>query len=330
MPVLDAQPAAISVARQAGAGGILLLGSVPGAATLRDDLAGLATGGAGNMLVMTDEEGGEVQRLLPDVTSMPWPRTMAGTMTPAQVEALAHSVGAEMRALGVDMDLAPVLDLDGGPALSASDPDGPRSFSTDPAIASAYGQAFLSGLDESGVTGVVKHFPGLGESTGNTDYGPAATQPYASLEAAGLLPFEKAIGAGARAVMVANASVPGLTATPASLSPAVITGLLRDQLHFGGLVMTDSLSAGAISSAGYTVASAAVAAVEAGADMVLFGSTLTAADSADLAPSPLSQEVAAVVGALVGAVSAGALPTARLDQAVDDVLAAGGVDLCPA
>ncbi|MDA8047888.1 MAG: glycoside hydrolase family 3 protein [Actinomycetota bacterium] len=328
VPVLSADPQAVTVAVQAGAGGVLLIGPQT-ASTLPSDLRPLRQDASPAPLVMVDQEGGGVQRLGPPVTQMPWPRQMASTMTPAAVEALARQVGGQMRSLGVDVDLAPVLDLDGGPTLSARDADGPRSFSADAATAAAYGAAFRAGMAEAGVLAVVKHFPGLGGASGNTDYGPAATAPYVQLQSAGLVPFEQAIRSGARAVMVANASVPGLSSVPASLSPAVITGLLRQKLGFGGLVLTDSLSAGAIRAAGYTVPSAAAAAVEAGADMVLFGSTLTPSDTAALAPPALGRDTAAIVAAMVSAVRSGRLPEARLDQAVLHVLAAQGATVCP-
>ena len=175
---------------------------------------------------------------------------------------------------------------------------------------------------------VVKHFPGLGGSTGNTDYGPAATQPIGALRTAGLLPFTAAIRSGAPAVMVANATVPGLTTLPASLSPAAINGLLRGDLGFGGLVLTDSLSAGAIMAAGYDLPQAAVTAIEAGADMVLFGSTLTPADTAQLSPANVVRSIGQVVQAMSAAVATGALPNSRIDSAVLHVLAARGVPVC--
>jgi beta-N-acetylhexosaminidase len=329
VPILDASPDALAVAVQTHAGGVLLLGSVPPAATLQANLAALARPAQGGPLVMADEEGGGVERLAGDVQSMPWPRQMAATMTPAEVQQLADQVGHEMSALGVDTDLAPVLDVDAGPFLSAGDPDGPRSFSPDPTVAATYGLAFERGLLAAGVLPVVKHFPGLGGSSGNTDYGPAATPPLSTLQESGLRPFEQAIAAGVPAVMVANASVPGLSAAPASLSPSVVTGLLRGQLHFGGLVVTDSLSAGAITAAGYDLAEAAVAAVSAGDDMVLFGSTLTPADTAQLAAGPLASTTGQIVSALASATAAGRLPAARLDQAVLDVIQAKGESLCP-
>lgn len=336
VPVLDASPAAVRVAVAAGAGGVLLLGTVPPGPQLAAALAP-ARAAPIPLLTMADQEGGAVQRMAPDVTSMPWPRQMAATMTTAQVEHLAEVVGRQMAALGVVVDLAPVLDLDSGPALTAQDPDGPRSFSPDPAVAARYGQAFAAGLRAGGVLAVVKHFPGLGGSSGNSDFGPAHTRPLSQLGAAGLLPFEQAVASGVPAVMVTVAAVPGAgedgggaspASLPAALSAPVVSGLLRGRLRFGGLVVTDSLSAGAVRAAGFTPATAAVAAVRAGADMVLFGSTLNAADRAALAPGPLEGQTADVVGALVSAVQDGSLPPSRLDAAVGHVLTAGGIDLC--
>lgn len=283
---------------------------------------------------MADEEGGGVQRLVPAVPSMPWPQQMARSMSPAAVRELSEQVGRRVSALGVDVDLAPVLDLDGAAVLSASDPDGPRSFGTDPAQVAAYGTAFVAGMRQAGVLAVVKHFPGLGGSTGNTDYGPASTRPWAELESGGLLPFANLFRGGAAAVMVANASVPGLSAGPASLSSAVVTAELRGRVGFRGLMLTDSLSAGAIRAAGYSVpaaaAAAAVAALAAGDDMVLFGSTLIPADTAALSPGALQASIESIEEAVVRAVSDGELPLSRLDEAVADVLSAKGFDPCRA
>jgi len=277
---------------------------------------------------MADQEGGGIERLTPPVPSMPWPRTMAATMSTQQVQQLAAATGAAMVALGVKMDLAPVADVDAGPGPSASNPDGRRSFSGDPATASSYTVAFIKGLIQSGAIPVVKHFPGLGGATGNTDNGPASTQSLSSLQSSGLVPFRAAVAAGATAVMIANAAVPGLTSLPASLSSSVITGLLRQQLGFNGLILTDSLSAGAISAAGYDLEHAAVAAVGAGADMVLFGSTLTPAQTALLSPAGVDANLRGIAGAIATAVSTGELPSSRLDSADEHVLDAGHVSLC--
>jgi beta-N-acetylhexosaminidase len=301
-----------------GAGGIILFGS-DAPPDLPADLAALRRAAASGVpvLVMTDEEGGEVQRMANLAGNLPWPRTMAATMTPGQVRVLAEQVGRRMRAAGVTMDLAPVLDLSDGPGPDAADPDGPRSFSIRGSIATTYGLAFAQGLQDGGVIPVVKHFPGLGQASYNTDFGPASDPPLSVLQAGSLRPFEAAIRAGLPAVMVGNVSIPGLTGgLPATLSTAAITGLLRHQLGFQGLVLTDSLSALAVQDAGYSVPQAAARAIEAGADMVLF-------DSPD--PEVTTNEVIASIAA---AVTSGRLPAARLDDAVQHVLKAKNVSLC--
>lgn len=297
---------------QLGVGGIILYGS-SGPENLAQQLAALdAKAPAGVApVVMTDEEGGSVQRLTNLVGALPSARQMAATMSPQQIQQLGLSTGASLRAAGVTVDLAPVLDLDGGPGPSARDPDGTRSFSNSWTTAAADGIAFAKGLMAAGVTPVVKHFPGLGSATGNPDDGPASTLPYSQLEMGGLLPFAAAVRQRLPAVMVGDASVPGLTTVPASISSAVIQGVLRQQLHFQGLVMTDSLSAGALSSAGYSVPQAAVAALRAGADLLLFNATA----------AQLGALTSATITAIVAAVDSGMLPRTELIEAVSQVLA---------
>ncbi len=319
IPVSETDVTSITPEVEAGAGGIILFGSTA-PANLGEVLRTLAATAPGGIapLVMTDEEGGAVQRMANLVGSIPSARSMGATMTPAQIQSLATSSAKKMRAAGITMDLAPVLDLDNGNGPNNLDPDGTRSFSLNANTTTADAQAFAAGLAAGGVIPVIKHFPGLGQASANTDVKPATTLPWTTLEGAGLLPFKSAISAGAPAVMIANAVVPGLTTLPASISPNAITGELRDQLGFQGLVMTDSLSAGALVDIGYTVPKAVVAAIAAGADMVLY--TAAAASVASLTTS--------TVAALVAAVGAGTLDRSRLESAVVHVLAAKDVDLC--
>ncbi len=331
-PVLNFNMAVMEVAGETGVGGVLFLGdaSAPSnlAALLRTAFASTPAGLA--PLVMADQEGGGVQRLGDAVPSMPWPRTMAQTMTPAQVKALTTRVGASMLQLGVNVDLAPVIDLDAGAGPSTTDPDGLRSFSAVPLTAANYGVAYLQGLVAAGVVPVVKHFPGLGGASANTDYSPATTPPLATLEGAGLVPFRAAIAAGVPAVMVSNATVPGLTTEPASLSPAAINGLLRHTLGFEGLVVTDSLSAVAITDAGYQVPAAAVAAIAAGADMILFGDTATQGQTNLLTPASVTASIDQIVSAIVTTAARGKIPLARVNAAVLRVLTIKHTQLCPA
>ncbi|MGH7721719.1 MAG: glycoside hydrolase family 3 N-terminal domain-containing protein [Candidatus Dormibacteria bacterium] len=321
VPVDEGDVASVGAEVAAGAGGVILFGSAA-PANLRADLQGLVALAPAGVApwVMTDEEGGDIQRMANLVGSIPSARSMGATMTPDQIRRLAGGLARRLRAAGVTMDLAPVLDVDGGPGPSDRDPDGTRSFSANAQVAAADGVAFAEGLQAGGIVAVVKHFPGLGGATGNTDVRSAATQPWGSLARAGLVPFEDAVAAAAPAVMIANASVPGLTDLPASLSPVVITTVLRDQLGYRGLVITDSLSAIAVGARGYSVAGAAVAAIGAGADMVLYNA----------APNTVTQLTSGIVSALVSAVGGGHLDRGRLESAVSHILTAKGIDLCHA
>jgi beta-N-acetylhexosaminidase len=175
----------------------------------------------------------------------------------------------------------------------------------------------MKGMQAGGVIPVVKHFPGIGGSSYNSDLGPAHTLPWSELQNVGLPPFAATIGAGAQAVMVSNDTIPGLTSTPAGLSPTVINGELKGKLGFKGLVITDALDAKAISAAGYSVPSATVQALRAGADMIMFG----------LGPD-VQGVTDATASAITTAVSDGQLSRARLIDAANAVLTARHVDLC--
>lgn len=313
---------ALGPAARTGYGGILLVGSSAPAhfagivATLQRE-----TPEKYAMLVMTDEEGGGVQRLANLLVTAPWAQTMGKNLTPAQITAEGKKVGLSMQAAGVNTDLAPVLDVDGRAVYpGATNPDGYRSFGGVPSRVASDGVAFLNGLREAGVTAVVKHFPGLGGSTGNTDYGPAATVPWSTLKSTGLVPFAAAVSGGATAVMVSNATVPGLSTLPSSISPVVIR-VLRQQLGFGGLIMTDSLGAGALSALHLSVPAASVKALQAGADLTLAGTP-----QSPLASLQLAQLTS---NAIQKAVSDGSLPLATLQGAAAQVLASRNQVSCP-
>jgi beta-N-acetylhexosaminidase len=324
-PAEETDVLAATDAAKAGYGGLILFGTAA-PSNLGGQLAELRTDVPDHLgfIVMTDEEGGGVQRMPNLVGSMPWASQMGASMTPHQIEALAEAVGTKMLANGVGMDLAPVLDVDGRAVEpGASDPDGFRSFSGSTSVVTADGTAFMEGLKEAGAIPVVKHFPGLGGVSQNTDDGPAWTLPWPTLEKVAIPPFEAAIKDGAPAVMVSNAMVRDYTTVPAALSEAFVTGELRDKLGFKGLIVTDSLSAGAISDPplSLSVQRAAVKALEAGDDIVEFGSTGSTSGDLELAASTSN--------AVVAAVNSGALPKSDLVDAAAQVLAAKKVNLCP-
>ncbi|MEO6798030.1 MAG: glycoside hydrolase family 3 N-terminal domain-containing protein [Candidatus Dormibacter sp.] len=302
----------------AGVGGFVLYGQ-PAAGSgpsIQSGLAALAAdaGAAGQVhpWMSTDEEGGNVARLANVLGPLPSARQMAAQWSPARVQSSFTSHGSAMRSLGVTMDLAPVLDT-ANPTNTIAD-ENDRSFSESGPVAASYGLAAANGLRSSGIVPVVKHFPGLGHASANTDQGPATDPALSVLEANDLIPFEQAVSAGLPVVMVGHPSVPGLTGgLPASLA-APTYQYLRNKLHFGGVTMTDSLAAGAISSAGYSQASAAVAAIEAGADMVMIGTS-------DWQPT---------LAALDQAQNSGALSLAVVNASVTRIVAAKGSQLCPA
>jgi len=300
----------------AGIGGVVLFGTPRG--DIRAQLRALhADAGAWPLLVASDEEGGGIQRLAALTGALPWPRDLAAR-GPAGIRTAAAAMGRALRALTVRIDLAPVADLDAGPGPDASHPDGKRSFSADPATASADVVAFARGLLDAGIVPVVKHYPGLGTASANTDAATGVTAPLSTLRQRDLLPFAAAVRAGLPAVMTSNAVVPGLSPLPVSLSAAA-TRLLRETLGFRGAIITDSLSATAISAAGFSLGQAVVRALTAGADGVIIGRG-DSTNGAALAAS--------VRASIVAAVRSGALPIARLREAVRRLAALMGTATC--
>ncbi len=320
VPADETSPESVTGEVAAGAGGVLLFGTAA-PENLGADLTALRAqvpGGLG-LLVMTDEEGGGIQRMANLVGSLPWPAWMGANWSAAQIQAAVEKVGKRMAANGVNMDLAPVADVDGRDVAPGTDPDGWRSFSGNSATAAQDTVAFMDGLRAAGVIPVLKHFPGLGGSSGNSDLVPSHTLPWPTESRVGLPPFTAAIAAGAPVVMVSNDTVPGLATNPGGLSPTTISDELEGQLHFDGLVITDSLTAGAISGNGFSVPQAAVQALRSGADMVMFGLV-----------NNVSGETSAIANAVVAAVAEHSLDRGRLIAAADAVLAVRHMDLCPA
>lgn len=299
-----------------GVGGIVLMGNET-SPSLRSQLISVGAltshGVSLQPLVMTDEEGGGVQRLSAVVGSAPWPRDMVRTMSPGQVRSLARSIGARMKALGVGVDLAPVVDLDSGPGPSNSNPDGRRSFSSNASVATSYAGAFASGLREAGVVPVLKHFPGLGGSSGNTDVQSAQTLPISQLANSALVPFES-LASREVMVMMSNASVPALTGgVPASLSRAAVA-LLRSTVGFKGTIITDSLETVSISNFQPNLGQAVVDSVRAGVDMVMLASS---------APNQVAGFREARQ-AIVSAINEGSYPRASAETAVAGTISLHG------
>ena len=263
--------------------------------------AGSATG---PVVVAVDEEGGRVQRFKAVLGSMPSAAAM-GALPADEVRALAMARAEALTPLGVTMNLAPVLDVGGAPGI------GDRSFSDDPEVVSTHGIAFAEGVLAGGLVPVVKHFPGHGRANADSHDELASTPPLEELWEVDLLPF--ALVPDGAAVMVGHLVVPGLTdGVPATLSPAAITGLLRGDLAFDGVVVTDDLAMGAVADL-VDVPTAARLALIAGADLLMIGGL------ANVVPAAWS---------LMAALDDGSLDERWLDEAVERVLALRGVDPC--
>jgi beta-N-acetylhexosaminidase len=222
------------------------------------------------LLIATDQEGGEVKRILSGPPTVAPPRMSAAVA--------AHQgllTGRFLRSWGINMDLAPVSDV---PTSSASfiARQG-RAFSTDAQTVARGATAFALGLQADGVAATAKHFPGLGSAATDTDLRRQELSPTVAQRDAALLPYRRMVPRGVDAVMLSVAGFPAYDASgaAAALSPAIIERLLRARLHFTGVTITDSLAA----PTGHSEQSAGVLAAAAGADLLLFS---------DSAPGELS------------------------------------------
>lgn len=291
-----------------GVGGLFLSEpNVESAEQVRALVDGLRGQADRPLLVSTDEESGRVAVTREIVGAGPSPRRLARQRTPEQVREYAAGIGKQLLDVGVDLDLAPLLDLDDGPYSGII---GDRSFSADPETAATYGLAFSAGLADAGVTPTVKHFPGQGRSTTDTHAEAAVVEATLDeLLASDLLPFQRAIDAGAPVVMLNHLGYSALDGDlPASLSPKAYA-LLRE-MGFQGVAMTDSLGMGAVNLR-WDFPEAAVRAIEAGADVAL------ATDG---------NQAVRMRDALIAAVESGRLPEERLSEAAARVTALAGGD----
>ena len=219
-------------------------------------------------LVAIDHEGGRVVRLGAPFTRFPAAARIGRAGSPSLAARVGEAMGAELRAVGIDVDFAPVLDV-----LTRAENAvvGDRAFSSSPQTAARMGGAFIVGLRQAGVIACGKHFPGHGHADADSHVAlPRVEKAYDELVRAELLPFRRAITARVPSLMTAHVLYPALDPVlPATLSPAVLTDLLRGRLGYRGVVITDDLEMGAIAACGDTVAQGAVRALAAGADVVL-------------------------------------------------------------
>jgi beta-N-acetylhexosaminidase len=246
-------------------GGVVLLGNGwltrQTAATVTAELQQAACTRGEPLLIAVDQEGGIVRRLA-------WaPPTEAPSemSSPSVAHDQAAGAAAALRSVGIDIDFAPVVDT----PSSVHNFLGSRAFSRSRTWNASMAHAFVEGLQTNGIAATAKHFPGLGLASGNTDHGRIVIKAAAWKLRRGLVPFQSAVDAGVKLVMVSTAVYPKLDGSkrPAAFSSTIINGLLRKQLGFTGVTVTDSLTAPAADRIPHT----ATRAMLAGSDLLIFG-----------------------------------------------------------
>lgn len=273
------QTALDAYVRDQHVGSVVYLGGWEGYEKVRSTSAHLqslvstsSTGDIG-LIIAADQEGGIVHQLRGDGFTRPPKALEQAQSSPAELTALANGWGQEIIGAGVNVNLAPVADTVPAEVGQANEPIGKwgRQFGSDPQVVGEYVAAFLDGMAEAGVTGVVKHFPGLGRVTGNTDFTAEGIEDaVANVDDPFLQPFQAGMDAGAGMVMMSSASYPKIDPdNQAVYSSAVITGLLRERMGWDGVVITDDVNAAAL--ADLPAGERAVRFISAGGDIVLNG-----------------------------------------------------------
>ncbi|WP_245658282.1 glycoside hydrolase family 3 protein [Microtetraspora malaysiensis] len=263
-------------------------------------------GGAGHPVVSLDEEGGDVTRIAYH-TGSPYPGNAAlGAVDDVELtERVYRSIAADLARSGVNLDMGPVADVnsaDDNPVI------GTRSFGASTELVSRHTVAAVRGLQALGIAACVKHFPGHGATRQDSHLEiPRVDVPRDLLWERELAPFRAAIEADTKSIMTAHVAVPHLTGTaPATLSPAALTTLLRGEMGYDGVVISDALDMHAISKS-VGLGGGAVLSLAAGADLLCLG------------PLPTQQEIHGLLDEIIRAVADGRLPLARLEEAADRV-----------
>ncbi|HZG85681.1 beta-N-acetylhexosaminidase [Paenibacillus sp.] len=222
--------------------------------------------------ISIDQEGGMVARLTEGVALMPGGMALGATGDPSCAYEAAYVSGKELRALGINMNYAPVLDVNNN---AANPVIGVRSYGEDPERVAAFGVQAIRGYADAGVAATAKHFPGHGDTSVDSHLAlPVVGHDRERLERVELAPFRRAIEEGVDLIMTAHIHFPAIepNGLPATLSPAALTGLLREELGYEGVITTDCMEMKAIADT-YGTVEASVLAVAAGADQVLISHT---------------------------------------------------------
>lgn len=255
------------------------------------------------LLISTDQEGGSVVfRLTAPASAMPGNMALGAGRSTADAHRSAQVIGTELAAVGINQNYAPVADVNVNPANPVI---GVRSAGEDPGLVSRMVTAQVTGYHDGGVATVAKHFPGHGDTAVDSHFGlPEVTHTRAQLEAIDLPPFRAAIAEGVDTIMTAHVVVRSLdpSGAPATMSPPILTGLLRDELGYDGLIVTDALDMGG-ATGDYPPDVAPVRAFQAGADQLV-----------------LAPRMDVAYAAVLNAVRTGQISRQRLDESVRRIL----------
>ncbi len=257
------------------------------------------------LFISVDQEGGRVKRLTHGVTQFPGNMAQGVAFDRCLTEKAARVLGMQLRRCGVNMNLAPVLDVNnnpGNPVINI------RSFGSSPSTATVLGRAYIRGLQRSRCIAVGKHFPGHGDTDQDSHLTlPTIRNDMKHLKRVELPPFEGAIDAGVEGIMTAHIAFPAMPGgnVPATISRPMVTGLLRKEMGFEGLILTDDMEMDAISAL-MNIGEAAVRSVEAGADIVLVSS--------------YGESIPRIVNSLVDAVNRGQISRRRIDDSVKRII----------
>ena len=255
-------------------------------------------------LLAADEEGGQVQRYVGIAGLIPSAQQQTDTMTPDQVRSMYALHGSALADWGVDIVFAPVVDVGHGPGI------GSRAYSDDPDVVTEYALAAARGYSDAGLLPVLKHFPGQGDTTGDTHYVLSAGPSIDELRATDLVPFRRITRRADVGVMVGHSTVPGHSDLPSSQSRRTVQGLLIKGMGFDGLIVSDAL--GMAASAAPTQGQALVGFIRAGGHLGIVG------------PGGSVEGRRAMRAALED----GTITEDQLNHAVATVLIAKGVDPC--
>lgn len=287
------------------------------AAVLMAELHDLARAGSGIPPLLAADQEGAWAVLTPHTCPGPGNMGLGATWSLEDTRAMYTVFGRELRAVGLNTDLAPAADVNSNPLNPII---GMRSFGEDPEAVARHVRAGVAGLHDAGVIATAKHFPGHGDTTADSHRGLARVdRGLEILDRREFVPFRAAIDAGVDIIMTAHVLFPALDAErPATLSPAILHGLLRRTMGFQGVVLTDSFNMGAVRRV-YDPLNAIVDAVRAGVDMVLLAEERYGDETGDY----LARQ-ARLAEALVAAVRNGRIPAERIDDAVTRILTLKG------